>query len=285
MCIIAIKEAVKEFPSIETFRTMYNSNPDGFGYMFADGLSVHIKKGFTDFKKAEKEYKKIMGMVKFPFVLHFRIGTHGLRNDPRLTHPFPLGVSKKEEFLLLENSVNIGFAHNGIISTMPDHKVYSDSIIYGKRILSPLAEKWNSFIGNGAESIISSTLGSSRLAILWKSGAIEYFGTGWNKDEKGILYSNDSWKKSIFSDSWYNFPDFSDDDAFPDFSPSYNSPECFPVSSIPTGFRVIKKGETWHGEIYGEIDGKEFHGEFGRIGKSLYELDGEYWDLVDSLLK
>ena len=49
MCIIVVKKAGIDMPDTETFERCFWSNPDGAGFMYADGKTVRIRKGFMDF--------------------------------------------------------------------------------------------------------------------------------------------------------------------------------------------------------------------------------------------
>ena len=46
MCIIVAVPANTPMPTADTIRECFISNPDGAGFMYADGKSVHIRKGF-----------------------------------------------------------------------------------------------------------------------------------------------------------------------------------------------------------------------------------------------
>ena len=49
MCIIVAKEIGIEMPSMETLERCFQANPDGAGFMWADGKMVHIRKGFMEY--------------------------------------------------------------------------------------------------------------------------------------------------------------------------------------------------------------------------------------------
>ena len=63
-----------------------------------------------------------------PFIVHFRIGTHGTSNGIYNVHPFY--VDK-----------NLVFAHNGMIHKVDDCKKRSDTRVFNDTFLKPLGSK------------------------------------------------------------------------------------------------------------------------------------------------
>ena len=92
MCIIAIKEAGVAMPDLKTLQAMWDNNPDGAGYMFPMDGKVHIRKGFMEFNDLKNDLDdlaKVINIKETPVIMHFRIGTHGVRRNPANTHPLP----------------------------------------------------------------------------------------------------------------------------------------------------------------------------------------------------
>lgn len=97
MCIIVYKPENKEFPTWATLETCFNNNPDGCGYMFVKNNQVNIRKGFMtfkQFKKALKQDKQNCG-INLPYVMHFRITTHG-GTSPQMCQPFPVFKTQRK---------------------------------------------------------------------------------------------------------------------------------------------------------------------------------------------
>ena len=80
MCIIAAKPAGVKLPERDVFRTMWDGNSDGAGFMYVENGHVKIEKGFMKYKNFTKALDKVAGrldLTKTPMVFHFRITTHG----------------------------------------------------------------------------------------------------------------------------------------------------------------------------------------------------------------
>ena len=113
MCIIAVSKRGVKQPTYDHFRTMFDHNPDGAGYMYARNGRVIIHKGFMAFEDFYRSVKEEQFTTEDAVVYHFRISTQAGVN-PQMTHPFPLTVNK-EDCERLDLSCSVGIAHNGII--------------------------------------------------------------------------------------------------------------------------------------------------------------------------
>lgn len=82
MCLIIASNGPK--PSEEVLRDGARRNSDGNGFAWLHKGQVQWRKGITI-----EETIKMVANAKGPFVVHFRIGTHGPK-VPALTHPFPI---------------------------------------------------------------------------------------------------------------------------------------------------------------------------------------------------
>ena len=128
MCIIAVKPAGVAFDDTaqEWLINCAAANKDGAGVMWTDGNVVNWHKGFmgADAEKRTLEYARKLPADRAA-VFHFRIGTHG-KVDARTTHPFPVNSGSKA-LRALKGKARIVVAHNGIISQMARHEMYSDT--------------------------------------------------------------------------------------------------------------------------------------------------------------
>jgi len=179
MCIAILKKQEATVPK-EQLKESFISNPDGSGYMFANNGNLTIKKGFFKFDEFYDNYSRDMKKFNNPIaIIHFRITTHGLTNRTNC-HPF-----------LIDDS--IGFAHNGIIDFVSDHKKKSDTIMFKREILQQLPDN---FINNDIIiRLIEESIGNSKLVFLNRKGefriANEHKGH-WS-DDSDIWYSNNSY--------------------------------------------------------------------------------------------
>lgn len=194
MCVIAYKPDGVKFPTKSTLKTCYNNNPDGAGFMYADGERVHICKGFMTFNsfwRALRGARKRTG-DKIPYVLHFRISTQaGTRPD--CTHPFPLSKNM-DDLRQLNTFARFGVAHNGIIDlTAYNAKgvTHSDTMEFITDYLSLIIRTPDYHHDRDTVQLITRLCGS-RLAIMDTTGHVELIGTGWTQNG-GTWYSNRSY--------------------------------------------------------------------------------------------
>ncbi len=217
MCVICAKPSGVAFPSVDYVYDMWTANPDGAGFMWADGKKVHIKKGFMTFNSFKDAYTKTFlereNSEDIAAVLHFRITTHG-GTKPENCHPFPvsgnMGMLQK-----LECTTNLGAAHNGIISGISPRKNCSDTMEYIVSVVS-IMKKLNKrfYLDKNFGRIIENTIGGSRFCFLDPAGTITTIGT-WQEDD-GLLLSNKNFKSKFTSmyKSWGGYYEnwYDDDD-------------------------------------------------------------------------
>lgn len=187
MCIIAYKPAGEKFPSDKKMRAMFKNNPDGAGFMYADGDSVVIKKGFMKYSDFRRAYVSIAARRDLPVVFHFRIATHG-GISRAMCQPFPLS-SKLKRLKSLDTRAAVGVAHNGIIPMTSDARDISDTALFIKKYLGRITD---SGIDDAALDIIDACI-DSKMVILEKNGAAQVIGRGW-KCDGGVWYSNTSYE-------------------------------------------------------------------------------------------
>jgi hypothetical protein len=114
MCIIVYKPKGQKLPDRDILRECWDCNSQGAGFASSDGVVVTAHKGYMKFKKFYRALKMV-DSVERDVVMHFRIGTSGLR-DETATHPFP--ISNNEENMQMKHYTTEGWVafHNGIIS-------------------------------------------------------------------------------------------------------------------------------------------------------------------------
>lgn len=189
MCVIAVKPKNVSMPDEDTIRAMWDMNPHGAGFMWADGKMVHIQKGFMTVEsllKALKTMEEKHSLFELPMVLHFRIGTAG-GNTPENTHPFPVTDSVP---LLQKLSVKtpIGVAHNGIIPIDTSRPDISDTMEYIAAQMTPLYRYDHEFYRSKDILDLISKATHSKWAIMNGEGDVVTIGEFYERN--GILYSN-----------------------------------------------------------------------------------------------
>ena len=190
MCIVIMKKRDARV-SKKQLKESFDNNPDGAGYLFAKDGNLTIKKGFFVFNDFYDNYSRDMAKFNNPIaIIHFRIATHGLTNRTNC-HPHMVDG-------------DLGFAHNGIINFVNDHKKKSDTLIFRNDILRGMPK---GFIFNESiMALIEESIGNSKLVFLDKNGnwkiANEYKGH-WN-DEDTIWYSNKSYceVRTTYTNRW-----------------------------------------------------------------------------------
>ena len=188
MCIIAVSRRGVKQPSLDQFRSMFDRNPDGAGYMYARNGKVVIHKGFMDFTDFYRAVCEENFTESDPVVYHFRISTQAGVN-PQMTHPFPL-TAVRENCEKLDLTCSVGIAHNGIIRMTSDHKEtrFSDTVIFITDYMTKLIRK-QADITDAAVNTMIDHLTNSKWAIMdGSTGDIVTVGQFQNVD--GVLFSN-----------------------------------------------------------------------------------------------
>ena len=179
MCIVIVKTEKTAIPK-EQLKESFVNNRDGSGYLFAMNGNLTIKKGFFVFNDFYDNYSRDMERFNNPVsIIHFRITTHGITNKTNC-HPFLINDG-------------IGFAHNGMIDFVDDHKKKSDTLMFKNEILSILPDGF--IFNNSIMKLIEESIGTSKLAFLDNNGNYRIANEGlghWNKDNT-IWYSNKSY--------------------------------------------------------------------------------------------
>lgn len=217
MCIIAAIRSGGSLPSTDTLATMWASNPDGAGVMWADGGRVYGVKGLMSLQALQATLERVPAGAAT--VIHCRIATSGgIR--PEMCHPWP--VTRDPSRLLATTwDGHWGIAHNGILPGLGSRGL-SDTGEYIRDVAAPLLELSGDLMADRALSILRATSAGSRLAIMDRSGRLELTGDGWETGPDGVMYSNgtykatrwttwdwgDAWDKK--TDTWTTWDDWSD---------------------------------------------------------------------------
>lgn len=237
MCIIVAKQKDKLLPKKEYLKNCFENNSDGVGFMYTNNNKVIIDKGYMTYKSFIKHYdklcKKYNNFKNKSLVIHFRIGTSG-ENNKQNCHPYPLTDNLK---LLHKTNytTNIAIAHNGVISDyLPNNKGMNDTQNYIINYIYPLFKEWNNFYKNNYITKGIEKITSSKFAILDNKDNITLIGD-FEKDENGVLYSNNRFKTYE-----YKYSDYYDNYYYNEYYKRFYS--------------VISLEGNW----YYSVDGKEF---------------------------
>ncbi|MBK8772434.1 MAG: hypothetical protein IPM06_18705 [Rhizobiales bacterium] len=193
MCIAIIKPAGVELPDANTFANCWRSNSDGAGICYPCNGGIQIYKGL----KTLEEFMDAIEMLRAldPNIerglmfLHFRIGTHGGRTDPKHTHPFPIGMDQEAMEALCKVTQTPVLMHNGIISDYGYDKGVSDTMAFARDAMPFFMDHLDD---PNALRAIRSIIGTDRLAVMTPSGAVTRIGH-W-LEVNGCFYSNDGYR-------------------------------------------------------------------------------------------
>jgi glutamine amidotransferase len=200
MCIAIYKPAHKDIDR-ETLERCYDANPDGCGLAFIENgeLSIYASMNFEDFYDLYLEC--LAEAPESPFLLHFRIATHGSVDEDNC-HPF---------FIDDEHV----FMHNGTITPMTQYcnrgRGKSDTVEFGERILENLPDGW--FMNKAIKALIEHYIGWSKIVVMDADGNVDIFNEDKGVWDNGIWYSNTTYKpiiKTFISDSIWEQCDFCD---------------------------------------------------------------------------
>lgn len=184
MCIIMFKCKGSSFPSQQTISNCMDRNPDGFAMAWnePDGSLRNFQT--MDRGEALKRYIRLVKThdpEKTALIFHARIATHG---------------SKKREnchcWLADTKIGDVAFAHNGILSNVPNRDDMTDSETFFRDYFLPTLE------GAGLETagkVAKAIAGNSKFAFLFEGGHISCVGAfekHADKGAKGVCYYSNS---------------------------------------------------------------------------------------------
>lgn len=190
MCIAGIKPSGVDIPDLETIKRCWNANKDGAGVAYPIKGGVQIRKGFTSAAEMH-EFLSKYNFKDTTLLIHFRIGTHGLKSDPTHTHPFPVGDTK-ENMELLAYKTKKALIHNGILGSFAYDKDQSDTMLFARDCFPIIDAVTDQQI---RKLMMEEMIGTSKVATLTPDGGFEKWGTWITDADTGMLWSNQSYKK------------------------------------------------------------------------------------------
>lgn len=183
MCIAILCPKGKQITE-QQFMNSWENNYNGAGFMYNDkNNKLRVVKEMEDKDKLYKKY--VQAVNKFPdatFVIHFRISNRGVISLENC-HPFKVNNQ-------------LGFVHNGTITSVDKDDVKSDTNVFNRTILRNLPNIGVDFLENkGIKLVLEEFIGRSKLIFLDNNGNYSIFNENLGDWEDGIWYSNDSHKQ------------------------------------------------------------------------------------------
>ena len=183
MCIAIYKEAGKII-SKESLLQCYKANPDGAGFLFNNGTELVIQKGFFTFDSFYEAYQPLEDKQ---MLIHFRIKTHGIVKEENC-HPFFVNDE-------------LGFIHNGVITSHGSDPLLSDTRDFNEKILQPLVEEFGTTIINNPvmQRVLEDYIGWSKLVFMNVDGSYKIFNEHKGVWDNDVWYSNSSYKIPVYT--------------------------------------------------------------------------------------
>lgn len=180
MCVAIYKPAGKVLTD-DVLKDCHETNSDGSGFACIDSdgkLFIFKTMDYQEFLVKYKEYTE--RLPDSPFIIHFRIATHGTVNTFNC-HPFIIND-------------DLVFVHNGIIRDVPacPDKLKSDTQIFNEMILQQLPTGWEK--NDGLVFLIEKFIFGSKLIVLNRSGDVTIFNEKVGTWHDGCWFSNMLWQ-------------------------------------------------------------------------------------------
>lgn len=181
MCIAIYKPAGKTITK-DVLKVCFDNNSDGAGFAYVNTdyhgnrrLRVYKYMDFEPFYEKYEKYTRLM--PESPFVIHFRIKTHG-KKDIANCHPFVID----------HDTV---FIHNGIISGVGHDAEMSDTRLFNREILQKLPKLW--YKNDAIIKLVEDFIGLSKLVVLDVDGTAKII-----NESKGVWHEDIWWSNETF---------------------------------------------------------------------------------------
>lgn len=184
MCI-AILNPTEVTLEKSVLKTCWENNRDGAGMLYVVNGVLTTHKEMKNFDSFYNHYLDVRKKHRdSQVVIHFRISTHG-KVDLTNCHPFIVN----DEW---------GFVHNGIISSAPKSKEFSDTYMFNQEVLQKLPKDW--LFNDGIFDLVQEYIGSSKLLFLNSSNDAYIVNEEWGVWDMGCWFSNTTYKASKYLD-------------------------------------------------------------------------------------
>lgn len=180
MCIIALKPEKRKFTKAE-LKIMWDANPDGAGFMFAEGGKVHIVKGLMTLDALWEAIEAVGPLRKM--VIHFRIKTHGAISR-ELTHPFWITEDR------------LGMVHNGVIRALVNETSdsESDTAVFARKFATAYHNPMMAIKHDFHRDMLEAYIGYSKMVFMDHTGATYILNESLGEWHNNVWYSNDKYK-------------------------------------------------------------------------------------------
>ena len=187
MCLLILQQKDAKIKD-DSLKNAFDYNPDGVGYSFIS-INQMVTKKYRKYDKFLKAYKTDVSMYgsKSPFLLHFRMTTHGTNKGTFNVHPF-----KVRDGLM--------FAHNGIINDVDTDKKLSDTQVFNREYLQNLDRKF--LKDDTIVNLLESFIGTSKLAFLDVKGTYKILNESLGHWKDKVWYSNNSYEDRSYGYSY-----------------------------------------------------------------------------------
>lgn len=187
MCVAIYKPVGLKLDE-DTLFNCFIKNPDGCGFAYTTGTELVVFKTM-DYPTFLEEYEKCYEQYgeTSPFIIHFRIATHGTV-DIFNCHPF-----------IVDN--DHVFIHNGVISNVPScaEKKKSDTQVFNELILQNLPADW--FENTAIKYLLEDFISFSKIVVMNLKGEVLILNEAKGTWVDGVWFSNTLWKQtSIWED-------------------------------------------------------------------------------------
>lgn len=171
MCIAILNKSSMLEESV--FQNSFENNPDGCGMAYVIHGKVKVIHNLTSWKTLYDEYSMVRPLTKHPIMIHFRIGTSGVK-DERNLHPFMV-------------TSEMALIHNGVVSYSPIHKDKSDTWHFVE-FLKSLKNPHSLLNSESVEfNMISAITTGSKMCLLHRDGSYNII------NEKSGTWNGDTW--------------------------------------------------------------------------------------------
>lgn len=180
MCIIALKPE-KVRLSKPQMQIMWDNNPHGAGFMYAEDGVVKVVKGLTTLDQLWDAIEEVGPLRKL--VLHFRIRTHG-SIIPELTHPFWVRENK------------LAMVHNGVVralTSMTNDK-QSDTAIFARSLSKNYADPLLALKSWFHREMMEAYIGHSKMVFMDSTGETYILNEDFGIWHQNVWYSNEKFK-------------------------------------------------------------------------------------------
>lgn len=182
MCVIVCKPLDVVLDK-EIWKNCFDNNSDGAGFMWAENGQLYVNKGFFTF---ESFWEAFAPYQKQKCIVHFRTSSGGEKNAINC-HPF------------LVND-GLGFAHNGIISSIKVKDGKSDTYWFNELIMKPLISSYpDIWFHKTAKFLIEEFIGFSKMAFMDQYGRIKIYNEEKGENDLDCWFSNRDYKHTYYT--------------------------------------------------------------------------------------